>query len=139
VNWEFQIPNINQNSSTMTYKYSFENLEIWQIARKLTVIIYKITKSYPEDEKYGIVSQLRRAGVSICSNIAEGNSRTSKKDRAHFIQIAYSSTMEVLNLLIISSDLEFIEQKELLNLRDVIDELANKTNVFHKRILKSGE
>lgn len=79
------------------YKYSFEKLQVWQLAKSFTVSIYKMTEKFPEIEKFGLTGQLRRASVSICSNIAEGNSRISKKERAYFFQIAFSSTMEVLN------------------------------------------
>jgi len=82
-----------------------------------------------------MVSQLRRASISICSNIAEGNSRISPKERAHFFQMAYSSTMEVLNQLIIATDLDFLTEKELLELRNSIDEISNKLNALHKKQL----
>lgn len=117
------------------HKYSFENLNVWQTARSFTVSIYKITGRFPDIEKYGMVSQLRRASISICSNIAEGNSRISPKERAHFFQMAYSSTMEVLNQLIIATDLDFLTEKELLELRNSIDEISNKLNALHKKQL----
>jgi len=118
----------------MDYKYSFEKLEIWQIARKLTSEIYKITRDFPEDEKYGIVNQLRRACISICSNIAEGNSRTSNKEKTYFFQIAYSSSMEVLNQIIISNDLNYLGEPDLKKLREIIEKLSNKINALHKNI-----
>jgi len=119
----------------MNHKYSFENLNVWQVAKSFTVSIYKRTENFPEHEKYGIINQLRRASISICSNIAEGNSRMSPKDRAHFFQIAFSSTMEVLNQLIIASDLGFLSEKELIELRDPIDEISNKLNSLYKKQL----
>ena len=88
--------------------YSFEKLACWQHARELAVWVYKATKSFPAEEKFGIVSQMRRAAVSIASNLAEGTSRVSKKDQAHFSTIAYSSTIELMNDLIIAVDLEFL-------------------------------
>lgn len=118
----------------MDYKYSFEKLEIWQIARKLTSEIYKITRDFPEDEKYGIVNQLRRACISICSNIAEGNSRTSNKEKTYFFQIAYSSSMEVLNQIIISNDLNYLGEPDLKKLREIVEKLSNKINALHKNI-----
>jgi len=68
----------------MMKKFSFEKLEVWQDAKELTHQIYKVTKNYPDDEKFGLVSQLRRAMISVTSNIAEGSSRMSPKDQAHF-------------------------------------------------------
>ncbi|MEO6453703.1 MAG: four helix bundle protein [Ginsengibacter sp.] len=88
--------------------YSFEKLECWQHARQLAVWIYTITRSFPIDEKYGMISQMRRAVISIASNIAEGTSRKTAKDQSHFSTISYSSTIELLNDLIIANDLEFV-------------------------------
>jgi four helix bundle protein len=101
--------------------YSFEKLECWQQARILTSWIYGITKEFPKDEKFGLSSQMRRAALSIASNIAEGTSRKTFKDQAHFSTIAYSSTVELLNQLIISNDLKII-QTEIYNVgREMIE------------------
>ena len=88
--------------------YSFEKLECWQHARQLAVWIYTITKTFPTEEKFEMISQMRRAAISIASNLAEGTSRKTGKDQSHFSTISYSSTIELLNDLIIASDLEFI-------------------------------
>lgn len=88
--------------------YSFEKLECWQHARQLAVWIYSITKNFPAEEKFGMISQMRRAAISIASNLAEGTSRKTSKDQSHFSTISYSSTIELLNDLIIANDLEFI-------------------------------
>jgi hypothetical protein len=80
---------INLKIITM-YTFSFERLEVWNKSRLLTKRTYKVTQNFPDSEKFGIVSQLRRSVISICSNIAEGSSRRSKKDQAHFYNIAYS-------------------------------------------------
>ena len=105
----------------MTKVYSFEKLECWQHARKLAVWIYQHTKNFPAEEKFGIVSQMRRAAVSVASNIAEGTSRKSKKDQANFSVIAYSSTIELLNDLIISNDLAFLTNKQYTEGRELIE------------------
>ena len=75
-----------------------------------------------------MVSQLRRASVSICSNIAEGSARKSFKDKAHFTTMAFSSTVEVLNQLILSFELDFIKEKDYLKLRLDIESITNKLN-----------
>lgn len=106
--------------------YSFEKLDVWQETRQLAVKIYKITRSFPEDERFGMISQMRRAGISISSNIAEGTSRYSGKDQIRFYEIAYGSLMELLNQLIISCDLEFIREEYLKNLRLDIDSISFK-------------
>lgn len=101
--------------------YSFEKLECWQHARNLAVWTYTVTKSFPEDEKFGLISQMRRAAVSIASNLAEGTSRISSKDQSHFSTIAYSSTIELLNDLIISKDLNLLKDELYLEGRDKIE------------------
>jgi four helix bundle protein len=114
------------------YKFSFEKLDVWQDSRALTKLIYVVTKSFPDSEKFGLVSQMRRASVSVSSNIAEGSSRTSKKDQAHFYQIAYSSLMELLNQVIISRDLEFLNENHETQIRNSIGKVSNKLNALRK-------
>ena len=93
--------------------YSFEKLEVWKLARDLCVYIYKLTTTFPTDEKFGLVSQMRRASISIASNIAEGSSRMSKKDQSHFYTISFSGKIELLNQLIINHALIFIKESRL--------------------------
>jgi four helix bundle protein len=88
--------------------YSFEKLEGWKCAKELAIWIYSITRLFPSDEKFGLVSQMRRSAVSIASNLAEGTARNSRKDQSHFSTISYSSTVELLNHLIISYELKLI-------------------------------
>lgn len=117
-------------------EYSFEKLEIWQLARKLAVKVYKTTVEFPDDERYGLISQVRRSAMSVSSNIAEGSSRYSSKDRVRFIEIAYGSLMEVASQLIISIDLGYLDLSAHEELRDLIEELSNKMNSFRKAVLK---
>ena len=69
--------------------HSFEKLIVWQKSRELTVLVYKITKGFSNDERYGLVSQMRRCAVSISSNIAEGTGRRNSKDKARFTELAW--------------------------------------------------
>jgi four helix bundle protein len=108
------------------HTYSFEKLEVWKEARELVVWIYTITKEYPAEEKFGLVTQLRRAAVSVVSNLAEGSSRKSAKDQAHFSQIAYSSLLEILTQLILSGDLHFIPEETVTEGRAKIENLTMK-------------
>lgn len=101
--------------------YSFEKLEAWVHAKSLTIFIYRITKSFPPDEKFGMISQMKRAALSIASNIAEGTSRTSMNDQAHFSTVAFSSTIELLNDLIIANELEFIPETSYSEGRNLIE------------------
>ena len=97
--------------------YSFEKLEVWIESKNFTKSIYLVTSKFPETEKYGLISQLRRASISICSNIAEGSARKSFKDKAHFTTMAFSSAVEVLNQLIICCELDFMSENEYFKLR----------------------
>ncbi len=110
------------------YTFSFERLEVWNKSRLLTKKVYKITQAFSESEKFVMVSQLRRAVISICSNIAEGSSRKSKRDQAHFYNIAFSSLMETLNQLIISNDLEYLDAGTLAELRKDIHVISLMLN-----------
>ncbi len=101
--------------------YSFEKLDCWQHARQLAVWTYKSTSHFPSEEKFGIISQMRRAAISVASNIAEGTSRKTAKDQSHFSTIAYSSTIELLNDLIISNDLGYLANENYSEGRDLIE------------------
>jgi four helix bundle protein len=117
------------------FQFSFEKLEVYNDSRFMTGSLYTLTAQYPDQEKYGLVSQMRRAAISICSNIAEGSSRTSKKDQAHFYQIAYGSLLELLNQSIISNDLGFIKHDDYLMIRQQTEKIANKLNALRKSCL----
>ena len=108
--------------------YSFEKLDVWQRSRVLVFMIYKQTKTFPNDERFGLISQLRRASVSVSSNIAEGSGRTSFKEQARFSEISFGSLIEVLNQLILSNDLEYVSENELNEFRAIIEEIGNKIN-----------
>ena len=101
--------------------YSFEKLECWQQARQLAVWIYHSTINFPPEEKFGMVSQMRRASISIASNIAEGTSRKTAKDQSHFSTISYSSTIELLNDLIIANDLKYLPDEKYMEGREKIE------------------
>lgn len=116
--------------------YSFEKLEVWKESIKLVKTIYVLTNNFPENEKFGLVSQLRRATISISSNLAEGTSRSTDKDKAHYTTMAYSSTMEILNQLIISKELNFIDEKNYLETREHIYKISNMLNALRKSQLK---
>lgn len=90
----------------------FTDLITWQKARDLAVLVYKITKKFPKEEIFGLVSQIRRAAISISSNIAEGFARSTIKDKNHFYQIAKGSLMEVKSQILLSQELGFFDKKE---------------------------
>ena len=118
------------------YIFSFEKLEVWKESILLVKTIYELTDKFPDTEKFGLISQFRRASTSISSNLAEGTSRSTNKDKAYFSTIAQSSTMEVLNELIISKELNFIHEEDYLELRKQIYKISNMLNALRKAQLK---
>ncbi|HEX7937625.1 MAG TPA: four helix bundle protein [Gemmatimonadaceae bacterium] len=90
--------------------HDYRRLRVWHAANALTVKIYETTKAFPRDERFGLTSQLRRAAVSIQSNIAEGCGRGTRADTARMIQMAIGSTAEAMNQLHLSRDLGYMEQ-----------------------------
>jgi four helix bundle protein len=110
------------------YTYSFEKLEVWNESKEFTKSIYTITTTFPDQEKFGLISQLRRASVSICSNIAEGSARNTYKDKAHFTTMAFSSAIEVINQLILSFEMKFISEEVYTKLRLELESITNKLN-----------
>jgi four helix bundle protein len=119
------------------YNFSFEKLHVWKESRAFTSKMYDITKNFPGEEKFGLVNQIRRASVSIAANIAEGSSRTSSKDQAHFTQMAYSSLMETLSHLYIALDLNYIIEAEFNDSRAKIMDISNMLNALRNKQLKS--
>ena len=118
----------------MSYKYSFEKLDVWQDARLFVKEIYTITKLFPSEERYNLCSQIQRASISIVSNIAEGLSRNSDKEKIRFIEIAYGSLMEVYCQIYISVDLLYITAQQFDDLKSSIDKIANKLNALNRSI-----
>ena len=120
------------------YIFSFEKLEVWIESKEFTKQIYTITLKFPDTEKFGLISQLRRASISIASNIAEGSARKSFKDKAHFSTMSFSSAVEILNQLIISYELKFITEKEYFDLRKNLESITNKLNALRNYQIKQS-
>ena len=108
---------------------SYKELIVWQKAVDLVVLVYKLTRVYPKDELYGLVSQMRRAVVSIPSNIAEGSRRTGK-DRTHFYRIAYGSGSELETQIEISKRLQFAPEHDLEKSNLLLEEVLRMLNVM---------
>lgn len=117
-------------------EFYFEKLDVWKDSRSFIKDIYILTNKFPSDEKFGIISQIRRASLSISANIAEGITRNSNKDKARFINLAFGSTIEVINFLIIANDLGIISDKEYVDLREKCEKITNALNSLHKRLNK---
>ena len=114
----------------MEYQFSFEKLKVWKNARDLAGIVYRVTSSFPKEEQFCLTNQLRRAVISISSNLAEGTSRLSKKDQAHFTNLSYGSLMEVLNQLYIANDLGYLINDKFRELKIKVMEISNQLNAL---------
>ena len=117
---------------------SFEELPVWQDARKFTSKIYNLTNKFPKEELYGLTSQIRRATVSIMSNIAEGFDRRSDKELSNFLSMSRASSSEVQNDLYIALDLNYISQTEFNQLYQEAKKIAKQINGL-MTYLKSGK
>ena len=117
--------------------HRFKDLEIWEKSRLFCSEIYSITSKFPQSEKFGLTNQLRRASVSIPSNIAEGSSRQSNKDFSRFSQIALGSAYEIETQLLIAFDLKFIKKEELDLLLMSINSIIKMTSKFKSTLKQS--
>jgi len=115
---------------------NYKELKIWQQAHHFVLIIYKVTEKYPKNEVYGLTSQIRRASVSISSNIVEGCGRKTNPDFLIFLQIAISSAYEVEYQLLLSKDLQFIDEKLYLELNDHLTSIIKMISSFIKNTEK---
>ncbi|SES10396.1 four helix bundle protein [Pedobacter rhizosphaerae] len=121
--------------SNVMYVYSFEKLETWQKARIFRKEIYLLTKKFPKEEIFGLTSQVKRSVSSISDCLAEGSSRITAKDQAHFASMAYASAIETINHLIGAHDLEYISDDDYYAFRLKLEELTNKINALRTAIL----
>ena len=117
--------------------HNYKELKVWQKARELVKFVYQLTKKYPKEEIYSLTSQVRRAVVSIPSNIAEGSGHFSNKEFSRFLEIAYASTCELDTQIILSFDLDFINQDELNHSANYIEELQKMLNGLIKSLAKN--
>ncbi len=120
----------------MEYKYSFEKLEVWNDARNKVKMIYLQTDNFPEKERFGLSSQMQRAAVSIVSNITEGVSRSSVKEKIRFVELAYGSLMELYCQLYVSVDLDYLTPDTFTLIKAEIDKIANKANALKRSFIK---
>ena len=102
----------------------FTDLKVWQRSHALVLRIYPITRTFPADERFGLTSQLRRAAMSVPSNIAEGSKRKSKADFAHFLNVAEGSSAETEYLAMLARDLGYVTEQVAQPLLDEIEEIS---------------
>ena len=103
--------------------HHLEQLKVWKLAMEIAKDVYIITKDFPSEEKFGLTSQVRRAAVSIASNIAEGAGRYSDKEFAQFLSIASGSSFEVRTQLLLSEQLVFSSNENLIDVLNKLSEL----------------
>lgn len=108
--------------------HNFRELEVWSESKNLSILVYRLTRQFPNSEMYGITSQINRSAISIPSNIAEGAGRNTNKDFSRFINIALGSAFELETQLIIAFELNFIEKTEY-------EELINGIHIIQKKLV----
>ena len=119
-----------------TFRFGFEKLIVWQQSREFNTLIYQISNQFPVKEKYNLRSQIRRAAISISSNISEGSSRFSKKEYAHYVEIAFGSLMEVYNQSYLALDLKYISEEAMEKISDYVHNISNQLSALRRSILK---
>ena len=117
--------------------YSFENVLAWQKAHAFVLLTYRVTRHFPEDEKFGLTSQFRRAAVSIEANIAEGYKKLSKADKLRFFNISQGSLEECRDYHILSRDLGYLLDGEFERLHQSIEETSKFLNSYCKAIVNN--
>jgi four helix bundle protein len=115
-------------------RFRFEKLDVWHEARAVNRSIYQVTKTFPKHEVFAMTSQLRRAAVSISSNIAEGSGRNSDKDFAHFLEQAYGSLMEAVSILYLAADAGYMSNMEFDPLLDELEKLAKRIAALNRSL-----
>jgi len=116
----------------------FTDLKVWQRSHSLALRVYRLTKALPADEKYGLVSQLRRAAVSVATNIAEGSKREGNQDFARFLNIAEGSLVETEYLIMLSRDLDYLTPTSVAPLLSEIKEVARMLHYLRMEVEPKG-
>jgi len=120
-----------------TVSHSFKDLECWQKAHEFVKTVYAVTQQFPEDERFGLTSQFRRAAVSIAANICEGYRKLSRADKLRFMNIAQGSLEECRYYIILSSDIDYIDYETSDRLEFLINGLSRKLNGYAESISKN--
>jgi four helix bundle protein len=118
---------------------NYEDLQVWQKAHDLTLAIYKETRGFPSDERFGLTSQMRRSGASIGANIAEGCGRRSDNEMARFVQIAMGSGAELSYHLRLSRDLGLLSRESFDSLRSKLSEVMRMLSSLSQRLKPRAE
>lgn len=117
---------------------SFRDLVVWQRSVELCLALYKLTQQFPREETYGLTSQLRRAGVSVASNIAEGFGRRSRSDYRSFLRVARGSVLEVQTQLVIARELQLGEPGKIRDAEGTAEEVSRMVWVLIEKMGQTG-
>lgn len=117
--------------------YSFEKLEVWKLSMTLRKDIYQLTAKFPKDETFGLISQIKRSSTSIGACLAEGSGKMTAKDKAHYTNMAYTTTLETLSHLIAALDLNYITESDYKEIRTKIENITPKLSRSRKAQLGS--
>jgi four helix bundle protein len=117
--------------------FNFEKLDVWQKAIEFADFIYSETRRFPSEERFGLTNQMRRAAVSISSNIAEGSSRSSKSDFARFVEIATGSVFEVVSQAFIAQRQSFLSENQFREIYADAEELSRMLSGLRKSLLST--
>lgn len=118
--------------------FGFEKLEVWQKAIDFADLVYSTTRRFPADERFGLTNQMRRAAVSISSNIAEGSARISRKDFARFIEIATGSLYEVISQSYVGKNQGFLPPDDFNRLYDAAEEQSRMLSGLRRSLLEDA-
>jgi four helix bundle protein len=119
--------------------YSFEKLEVYQLARKFKIEIKLLSRLFPKEERFELVSQINRSSASIAANLAEGSGRASNMDQAHFTNMSYSTGLETIDHLSTALDMKYINVEKYTELRIQLDSILNKLNSLYKYQINNKE
>jgi len=117
---------------------NFKELKVWEKAHALVLRVYQLTKTFPREEQYGLVSQMRRAAVCVPTNIAEGRSRSSDKEFARFLDIAFGSAAELEYFILLAKDLEMIDSASYNQLNTELEEVKKMVFSFAKKLKETN-
>lgn len=119
--------------------YSFEKLEVYQLARKFKIDIKLMSQGFPKEERFDLISQINRSSASISANLAEGSGRSSNFDQAHFTNMSYSTALETIDHLNTALDMKYVNEDRYTELRVKLDAILNKLNSLYKYQINNKE
>ena len=117
--------------------FRHERLDVWDAAVELAMVVYRVTQSFPSVERFALTNQLRRCSVSVSSNIAEGNGRTSPRDKIRFFEIAYGSLMEVVSQIEVAVRLTCISREDSASIRRSASRIARQLSGLRAAVKRS--